>query len=107
MKLTNLIWLVAPFMVLVSGELIPTSSPDKDKIKSAKLPPCSACASFVKSFAKRPYNHLSDRGVLGGGAIKGGSCPAPSPIRSRDKRRLVLYILIVFQSWGMGMSSTV
>lgn len=50
MKLTNLIWLVAPFMVLVSGELIPTSSPDKDKIKSAKLPPCSACASFVKSF---------------------------------------------------------
>lgn len=50
MKLTNLIWLVAPFVVLVSGELIPTSSPDKDKIKSAKLPPCSACASFVKSF---------------------------------------------------------
>jgi len=36
-------------VLIVSGDITPTN-PDLDKKKSAKLPPCSACSSLVKSF---------------------------------------------------------
>ena len=48
MILSHLLWSIAPFVLIVSGEI--RSDPDQDKKKSAKLPPCSACSSLVKSF---------------------------------------------------------
>ena len=54
MNLKNLsVWLVVALTIVVnvSGEIAKEKKKEKEeKKKSAKLPPCSACSSLVKSF---------------------------------------------------------
>ena len=54
MILSHILWTIAPFVLVVFGDITPTN-PDQDKKKSAKLPPCSACSSLVQSFQKEMY----------------------------------------------------